>query len=172
MDHGLDKSVQNGLALYYFLIALMNVGFALYYLRGAKKPVLGLVWAAVAALFFIHSVAYVAKLGWTLPVGIREAVNEVTGPVTYTTVSVVGFVLLLVFRRFFVQPTVALAILNLSLLAAGWAMTDPNFQSIVTKEDNVPISMLIYSVGFFTWLGLYRGVQIAERMKRGEAVLG
>ena len=30
--------------------------------------------------------------------------------------------------------------LNLSLLAAGWAMTDPNFRSIVTKPDNVPIT--------------------------------
>ena len=37
------------------------------------------------------------------------------------------------------QPQVAWAILNLSLLAAGWAMTDPNFRSIVTKADNVPI---------------------------------
>jgi hypothetical protein len=41
----------------------------------------------------------------------------------------------------------------------------------VAKEDNVPISMLIYSVAFFTWLALYRAVQNDERIEKGEPVL-
>ena len=61
--------------------------------------------------------------------------------------------------------------LQLSLLFGGWAMTDPNFREIVAKEDNVPITMLIYSVGFFTWVALYRAVQNDERIARGEPVL-
>jgi hypothetical protein len=171
MEHPLDKSIQNGLAVYYLLIALLNFGFAVYYFRSAGKSVLGLLWTVVGAIFVIHAGAYAFKMGWSLPMHLKETVDALTGPVTYTMLSVVAFVLILVFRRFFVQPTVALALLNLSLLAGGWAMTDENFQKIVAKEDNVPITMLIYSVGFFTWFGLYRAVQNDERLKRGEPVL-
>jgi hypothetical protein len=61
--------------------------------------------------------------------------------------------------------------LMLSLIFGGWAMTNPNFRSIVAKEDNVPITMLIYSVGFFTWLAMYRAVQNDERIAKNEPVL-
>jgi len=170
MDHTLDKSLQNGLAVFYLLVALLNFGFAAYW-YGVKKMATTAVWAIVGAIFLIHTIAYFAHLGWSLPVGIREAVDQATGPVVYTMLSIVGFVVLLVFRRFFVQPNVAWALLQLSLLAGGWAMTDPNFRDIVAKEDNVPITMLIYSVGFFTWAALYRAVQNDERIARGEPVL-
>src|SRR5205085_12289146 len=63
------------------------------------------------------------------------------------------------------------ALLHFVLLLGGWSFTDPNCRSIVAKEDNVPISMLICSVGFFTWLGLYRAVQNDERIAAGEPVL-
>jgi hypothetical protein len=171
MPHPLDKGLQNGLAVYYLLVALLNFGFAAYWVYGPKKMLAGLVWAAVGALFLIHSIAYFAHLGWVLPIGMRETIDNLTGPVVYTTLSIIGFIVLLYFRRFFVQPNVAWTILQLSLLFGGWAMTDPNFRSIVAKEDNVPISMLIFSVGFFTWAALYRAVQNDERIARGEPVL-
>jgi hypothetical protein len=171
MPHTLDNGLQNGLAVFYLLVAVLNFGFAAYWFYGAKKALAGIIWAGVGALFVIHSVGYFAHAGWVLPAGIREAVDQMTGPVVYTTLSIIGFVVLLYFRKFFVQPHVAWAILQLSLLFGGWAMTDPNFREIVAKEDNVPISMLIYSVGFFTWAALYRAVQNDERIARGEPVL-
>jgi hypothetical protein len=84
---------------------------------------------------------------------------------------VVGFVALIVFRKFLTQPTVAWTILNASLLFAGWSMTDSNFRAIVTKADNVPIVMLIYSVGFVTWFALRMAVINDERMANGEPPL-
>ena len=171
MPHTLDPSLQNGLAGYYFLVALLNFGFAAYYVWGNKKPNLAALWGAVALLFLLHFVAYGFHLGWRLPSSFRGAVDFLMGPVTYSTLSLVAFVLFLVFRRFFVNPQVAWAVLNLSLLAAGWAMTDPEFQKIITKPDNVPIPMLIYSVGFFTWAAMYRAVQNDERIAKGEPVL-
>src|SRR5262249_2717784 len=81
------------------------------------------------------------------------------------------FAVVLYWRRFFTNPQVAWGLLNLSLLGAGWSFTDPNFRAIVAKEDNVPISMLIYCVAFFTWLALYRAVQNDDRIARGEPVL-
>src|SRR4051812_1454581 len=169
----MSASLQYGLAVYYLLVAAMNAGFAAYYHNYAqpRKPNVAFVWYAVAAVFLLHSVAYFLKAGWIIPLWIREPVDWATGPTSYVTLSVVGFAVLLYFRRFFVQPQVAWAMLMLSLFAGGWSFTDPNFRSIVAKEDNVPITMLIYSVGFFTWLALYRAVQNDDRIKAGEPVL-
>jgi hypothetical protein len=170
MHQPLDDSLQNALAVFYLLVALLNLGFAAYYYR-ARRARAALGWSAVAAVFLVHTAIYLAHLGPVMPAWMREFIDKLMGPVVYTTLSVVGFAVLLVWRRFFVQPMVALAMLNLSFLFGGWSMTDPNFRAIVAKEDNVPISMLIYSVGFFTWLGLYRAVRNDERMKRGEPAL-
>jgi hypothetical protein len=171
MPHELDPTLQNGLAGYYLLVGLLNAGFAAYYVWGNKKPNLAAIWGAVALLFLVHFAAYGFHLGWALPAPLRAAVDFLMGPVTYSTLSLIAFVLFLVFRRFFVNPQVAWAVLNLSLLAAGWAMTDPEFQKIITKPDNVPIPMLIYSVGFFTWAAMYRAVQNDDRIAKGEPVM-
>jgi hypothetical protein len=167
----LDTNIQNGLAVFYLLAVLLNVGLAAHYWFKARDPLLTAVWGGVALLFLIHAGAYAFHAGWVMPKGAREAIDWVMGPVVYVSLSVVAFVLLLVFRRFFVLPTVALAVLNASFLFGGWAMTDSNFRAIVAKEDNVPITMLIYSVGFFTWLGLYRAVRNDDRLKNGQPVL-
>ena len=90
------------------------------------------------------------------------------GPVTYFVVSVLAFVLFLYFRRVLTQPAVMWLILNITLLASGWAMTDPNFRAIVTKPDNVPIVLLVFTVGFFTWLAFRKAVINDARIARGE----
>src|SRR5262245_9036927 len=145
----LDHSLQIGLGVFYLLCALMNVGFSWYYHRYAqpRKPELAWIWAAVAGLFLFHALAYgVFHAGWFIPKAIRDAVDFATGPITYTLLSVVAFGAVLYWRRFFTNPQVAWGILMLTLLLGGWSFTDPNFRAIVAKEDNVPITMLIYSV--------------------------
>jgi hypothetical protein len=173
MHTPLDPGIQNGLAVYYVLVALMNFGFAWYYYRLSQptRPRAAAVWGGVGVLFLLHAFAYGVHRGWVMPAGLREAVDRATGPVTYTILSIIAFTALLYWRRFFTNPQVAWAALMLSLLGAGWSFTDPNFRSIVAKEDNVPITMLIYSVAFFTWLGLYRAVQNDNRIKEGQPVL-
>jgi len=174
MHNHLSGSLQNGLAVFYLICALLNAGFAWYYVRH-KAPIKVLVWGSVMLLFLFLAAAYASQAGWMLPFTIREKVDSVLsgnqGAVVYVTASFVAFAVLLVFRKFFTNPQVAWAMLNLSLLLGGWAMTDPNFRSIVAKEDNVPITMLIYSVGFFTWFAMYRAVQNDARIARGEPVL-
>ncbi len=173
MHTPLDHSLQNGLAVYYLLVALMNFAFAFHYYRHVQPPKLNLaaIWGGVGVLFLFHAFIYGVHKGGVIPHGIRELVDDFTGPVSYTALSIVGFGVVLYYRRFFVNPQVAWACLMISLLTAGWSFTDPNFRSIVAKEDNVPITMLIYSVGFFTWLALYRAVQNDDRIKNGEPVL-
>src|SRR2546422_334102 len=113
----LPPSLQNGLGGYYLLVALLNAGFAAHAFFSAKNVVKAAAWGAVALLFLIHSGAYYGHAGWVLPQGIRDAVDFVIGPVLYTSASIALFVVMLVFRRFFVKPDVAWAVLNLTLLA-------------------------------------------------------
>src|SRR5262245_27441634 len=152
MSGTLDHTLQTGLGVFYLLCALMNVGFALYYHRLAqpRRADFAMIWYAVAALFLVHAAAYgVFHAGWVISKSVRDAVDFATGPITYTLLSIVAFAAVLYWRRFFTNPQVAWGVFMLSLLLGGWSFTDPNFRAIVAKEDNVPISMLIYSVAFF-----------------------
>ncbi|MFN4259371.1 MAG: hypothetical protein ACK4RK_08725 [Gemmataceae bacterium] len=174
-ENELTASVQNGLAVFYLLVFLLNVGIAAYYFLSQKDKLQTIIWGSVAGVFLIHALAYLAHLGWQLPEGfcvfttrLMNMYNGQMGPILYFLLSIVGFAAFLYWRRFFTEPVVALAILNLSFLAAGWSMTNVEFRLIVTKEDNVPIVMLIYTVGFFTWLALRLAVLNDERLDRGE----
>jgi hypothetical protein len=178
MHNELSTSLQNGLGVYYLLVVLLNLGYAAYLFWGQRNRGQALLWTVVGGVFFIHAILYFAHLQLVLPEGIRSTTTYVMGlyggqlgPILYTTLSVVGFVLMLYYRRFFTQPIVAWSILNLGLLFGGWSMTDPSFQKIIGKEDNVPIVILIFSVGFFTWLALRLGVLNDERIAKGEPPL-
>jgi hypothetical protein len=166
--HTLSIPLQNGLAVFYLLCAILNVGIAMAYGR-AKNEKAGWIWGLVAFVFALHAAAYAFHCGVVVPHAVRNAIDWLMGPVVYTSLSVVGFVLLLVYRRFWVQPQVGLAVLNLVLLASGWAMTDPHFggPDVMGKADNVPIALLIYSAGFFTWLALHFAVNNDERIAKG-----
>jgi hypothetical protein len=167
-NHGLSPSLQNGLAVYYLLVAAMNVGFAAYFYYALKNLTQVVIWLAVAALFLLHALAYFGHVGWTIPSLAQESVNYVMNPVSYFVVAVLVLILGLYYRRIFTDPVVAWAVLMAGLLFSGWAMTNNNFKNIITKPDNVPIVMLIFSVGFVTWLGLRKAVVNDERIARGE----
>jgi hypothetical protein len=165
---------QNGLGIFYLVAVILNVGFAAYSWRKGKVPP-AILWAAAAVVFLVHAAVYLVHQGLVMPIGVREFVTWFMGlaggqmgPIFYVGMAIVGFIAVLTFRRFFTQPIVAGILLDLALLGAGWAMTDRNFQAIVTKPDNVPITMLICTVAFFTWLGLRQAVLNDERMARGE----
>jgi hypothetical protein len=168
----LSSGMQIGLAVFYLLVALMNVGFAYPYYRRKDMRMAG-IWAAVAGLFLLHAVLYFLPVGGhlILPEFVRNVVDKLMNAVSYFVISVVAFILLLRFRKYVTEPLVAWSILNAVLLFSGWAMTNPNFAAIITKPDNVPITMLIFSVGFCTWLGLRMAVLNDERMAKGEPPL-
>src|SRR6266496_4321062 len=110
-SHALSGPLQTGIGLFYFLVALMNLGFAAYQHYERKN-----------------------KLQW------------------------------LVFRRYTTLPEVAWTILMFTLWFGGLAMTNDNFKNIITKPDNVPIVMLIFSVGFTTWLAMRKAVINDDRI--------
>jgi len=173
---GLTPSIRTGLGVYYLLVVLLNLGYVGYLWFFTRERRVALFWTAVAAIFLIHAGAYFAGLNWILALSIRDATTRLMGamggqlgPILYSTLSVVAFIVFLRYREFLTEPFVAWLILDLFLLTSGWAITDPNFRLIVTKEDNVPIVLLVFSVGFFTWLAFRKAVVNDRRIAKGEA---
>ena len=173
------------LGSYYLVIALMN-SIAAYYLWQSGKakrlfnvPVLNfpfttaIVWLGVSLVFTILGAIALGgdPSGLGFPQEIRNVFDSFMKPETYTLGTAVVLLVMFFLRRFFVNPTVAWTMLNLALLFMGWSMTDPDFASIVTKADNVPIVAMIFLLGFFTWLSAYKAVQNDERAKNGQEPL-
>jgi hypothetical protein len=174
------------LGYYYVSLSIMNAFAALYLwmsgqsrllFKAGKFPVTtALVWLLVAIAFLI-----MAPLGFSgnkgsmafvsVPSSFRELADAMMGPVVYSVGTLALLVGLYLGRAFFVKPWVAWTGFNLSLLLMGFSMTDPDFASIVTKPDNVPIVGLIFLLGFFTWLASHRAVLNDERTARGEPPL-
>jgi hypothetical protein len=166
------------LAVFYLLVVVLNIGYAAYLLYVNRDRKQAAIWGAVAGVFLIHAALYLSPARPVLPASVGETTTRImgawngqAGPILYTVLSVLAFAGLLYYRKFLTQPIVAWSLLNISLLVGGWCMTNWNFRQIVGKADNVPITMLIFSVGFFTWLALYKAVRNDERLARGEPPL-
>jgi hypothetical protein len=155
---------------YYVLLALANGIMALHLWTQAQRVGEALVWTGVAVLFMIASaIAGSGNPGLmqlvSLPEWVRLGINPwLANATVYSVGTLVILAVMFVFRRFFVQPSVAWAIFNIATLAMGLSMTDPNFADIVTKPDNVPIVGLVFLLGYFTWLSASIAVENDERM--------
>src|SRR6516165_2498599 len=103
----LSSAMQTGLGIYYFLVFLLNLGFAVWWYSGRKNSTQGSLWAVVSCVFLFHSFLFLIQAGPTLPVSIRNLVNAVMGPTTYFIAACIGFWAMLQFRRFFSDPVVA-----------------------------------------------------------------
>jgi len=62
---------------------------------------------------------------------------------------------------------------GLAMLAVGTVLfllsiLDPNFRVIVSKPDNVPIVMMVFLVGFFVWLAMYKAIRNDQLIEQGE----
>lgn len=102
---------------------------------------------------------------------IKDATDWICQPIPYSVGSILALAAILYFRKFFAKVSVAVVAGIASTAFLIFAQTDPNFRTIITKPDNVPIVILFATVGFFTWLTIRRAVINDERTKRGEPTL-
>ncbi len=97
----LSAELQNGLAVFYVLVALLNVGFAAYYYAAARTCSRSSSGASSPASSCIHAGAYLRPCGLDLSSSCKSAVNSVftgtKGATIYVSVSIVAFVILLTF---------------------------------------------------------------------------
>jgi hypothetical protein len=166
-SNGLAPGIQTGLGVFYLLCALLDFGFWWFSANRVKSAI----WLGVTAAFVLLGLVYLLHMGPAMPQEVRGLIDFLAGPVTYFVGSLIAFATFIKFRKFFTEPNVAWAMLNLLLIFGGLSMTDPSFQSILLKPDNLPIPMLIFSVGFFTWLAMRRAVLNDDRIAKGEPPL-
>jgi hypothetical protein len=98
---------------------------------------------------------------------LKDVVNWASGPVQFTTLSILIFFAMLRFKGW-AKPRNAALILAAALFFFAVSMLDPNFRLIVVKPDNIPIAVMLFVVGFFVWLSLRQAFENDERMARGE----
>ena len=169
--HGSEKEflyhISGFLGGYYLALALINAVAAFYLWHYKHRTVAAIVWVGIALALVIMAPLAMSQSPPGLPQWLRNSVNWATGPVVYSVGTTSMLAILFVFRRFFVKGMVAWSLLNAALIFMGLAMADPNFASIVTKADNVPIVGLVYLLGFFTWLATAKAVENDDRIARG-----
>ena len=102
-----------------------------------------------------------------MPEFIKDFIDALLGPTTFFLISIVGFWFLLQFRRIWTLPWFAGALLLGAVAFYAVSMTDADFRLIVGKEDNVPISILFFSVGFCLWLAFRKMVINDDLIAKG-----
>jgi len=180
----LTTGVIHGLGWLYLLMSLLNAGWAVRSLKhdGHYQSLLGFehlpkafVWAAYAGLLLIVSLVHLvfnaepSRFLLQMPDFLKLFIDAIiANPISYFCVSIVLFVAMVMWREWWVKPTVAWILFNASVIFLAISMTDYDFRQIVGKPDNVPIVGMLYLVGFFTWLYFYKANENDRRIAADE----
>jgi hypothetical protein len=98
---------------------------------------------------------------------IKNLIDFLAYPQWSFTISMVAFVLMLRWRALWTKTGGILALIaGIALFIA--ALADDNFRLIVGKPDNVPIVMMVFFIGYFLWLALYKGMRNDDLMAEDE----
>ncbi len=184
----LTSSVVFGLGWLYLILFAMNVFWTFRSVKvdghcrvrllgllgdGIEVPVASF-WAFYTAVLGVVSLAHLTgssrpeRFLIQLPDGFKDTVNSlVADPVSYFTLTMVAFVLMILLHRWLSKPTVGWSLLNAALLFLTLSLSDWDFRQIVGKPDNVPIVSMLFIVGFFTWLYFRRAVDNDNRIAEG-----
>src|SRR3978361_1013686 len=110
-----------------------------------------------------------ATSGLTFPPEfIKHAINALTRPAIFLSLSSLIFVVMLVAYRTWTKPLIAGGLFVLFCIFYFGSLADPNFAEIVRKPDNVPITIMVVSVMICIWLAFRRAALNDSRI---EAVL-
>lgn len=102
-----------------------------------------------------------------MPVAVKEFIDQLFNPVSYTILGVAGFFVMMVSYKVWTKPAIFVIIMSLIVLFFALSWSDPNFNLITTKPDNIPIVALIFIVLFFIWLSLRQAAINDERLEKG-----
>ena len=103
-----------------------------------------------------------------LPDAFKGLINMLARPKPYAAMSILLLLALLRFREAFATKRALGIILGIGGAFFVLSFGDPNFRLIVSKPDNVPISMMLVAVIFFTWLSMRQAVENDRRIARGD----
>ncbi len=134
------------------------------------------VWSIISMGYFLVAVAHFSGTSdpeaflIRMPEFVKSAVDRLADPALYFAGSIIAFVLVVVLRRYLINPTTAWVLLNISVVFMALSMTDYDFRQIVGKPDNVPIVSMLFIVGYFTWLYFRRAVDNDDRIAAGKSL--
>jgi len=102
---------------------------------------------------------------------LKHFVNQLTQPGIFLTLSTIVFILMFVLYKFWTKPAVSLTLFVLFLIGYFGSMGDPNYRSIVSKPDNVPITIMLISVMICIWISFRRAALNDTRISQGLPLL-
>ncbi|MDA9189457.1 cytochrome C [bacterium] len=98
----------------------------------------------------------------------KDFINVVSDPIYSFWLVLIGFWAMLRYYKFVGSKKFLLFSSIGGVTIFLWMFQDPNFKAIVTWPDNVPISILIVALFFFTWLTLHKMAINDTRIENGE----
>lgn len=102
---------------------------------------------------------------------IKRKLNEWSDPKYFVTATIVLLIISLVAYRRWTRPRVAAMIGLFCVAFYVWSAFDENFAKIITKPDNVPITIMLVATALVTWVGFRQAAINDERMERGEPLI-
>lgn len=97
----------------------------------------------------------------------KEFINLISDPIYSFPMVVILFGLMLKYYQFVGTKKFAWIFTGLCILISPLFFLDPNFYAIITLPDNIPISILLSTVFFFTWFSFYKAAQNDKRIAEG-----
>ena len=98
---------------------------------------------------------------------LKDIINWLCQPSILFTLMAIGFLAAVRIRVIWTKAALVAggAVIVVFFL---WSLQDPNFNLIVTKPDNVPITAMLFLVPFFLWLGMHLAYENDRRIARGD----
>jgi hypothetical protein len=96
----------------------------------------------------------------------KAVANVLATPWLSFTLTTVGLLLLLRFRRYVFNWWIGILAIAIEAGVIIWGMKDPNFMLIVGKPDNVPITAMLFISTFVLWLAMVQAVNNDRRVEQ------
>jgi hypothetical protein len=96
----------------------------------------------------------------------KEVANVLATPWLSFSLTTVGLLLLLRFRRYVFNWWIGILAIVIEAGVIIWGMKDPNFSLIVGKPDNVPITAMLFISTFVLWLAMTQAVNNDRRVEQ------
>jgi hypothetical protein len=101
----------------------------------------------------------------------QSAVNLLTQPSYFVSLATIVFVLMLVAYKVWTKPSLATVLLILFCAFYFGSMAKKSYRAVVTKPDNVPITIMVLSVMVCIWVGFRRAALNDARVAAGQPLL-
>ncbi len=98
---------------------------------------------------------------------IRDLINLLSYPQWSFTLSLVVFWLMFRSKKLWTKTGGVLMLAGATAFFCA-SLLDDNFRLIVSKPDNVPIVMMVFVIGYFLWLAMYKAVRNDMLTEAGE----